>query len=174
LRNFYNNLVYGLYRDMRVLTEWMSEPGLGAGPFYKPSDEARVITWLRHHLVTEEPPAPTCGDLEDWTLWLGKGAPRAWLADGESFGVTNMPTFFGPVSFSVTSRLAAQGELRAQVRLNLRRLPREIKLRLRHPTGRPIQRVTVNGQPAPFDVARECVSLPATLQAECEVVAQYE
>lgn len=174
VRNFYNNLVYGLYRDMRVLTEWMSEPGLGAGPFYKPSDEARVITWLRHHLVTEQPPDSTCGDLGQWTLWLNKGAPRAWHADGESFGVTDMPTFFGPVSFSVTSRLAAQGELRAQVRLNLRRLPREIKLRLRHPAGRPIQRATINGEPAPFDAALECVSLPTALQAECEVVAQYE
>mgnify|MGYP005850908861 CR=1 FL=1 len=174
LRNFYNNLVYGLYRDMRVLTEWMSEPGLGAGPFYKPSDEARVITWLRHHLVTEEPPAPTRSDLEDWTLWLGKGAPRAWHADGESYGITSLPTFFGHVSFCVTSFLATQGELRAQVRLNLRRLPHEIRLRLRHPVGRPIRHVRVNGQPAAFDAAGEWVSLPAQLQAGYDVVAQYE
>ena len=174
LRNFYNNLVYGLYRDMRVLAEWMSEPGLGGGPFYKPSDEARVVTWLRHHLVTEEPPTPTCSELEDWTLWLGKGVPRAWHADGESFGVTNLPTFFGHVTYSVTSFLAAQGELRAQVKLDLRRLPYEIKLRLRHPAGRPMRQATVNGQPAQVDADKECVMLPAELRAEYVVVAQYE
>jgi len=174
LRHFYNNLVYGLYRDMRALTEWMSEPGLGAGPFYKPSDEARVITWLRHHLVTEEPPDAACGDLSQWTLWLGKGAPRDWHADGESFAVTGLPTFFGPLSYRVDSFLATEGQLRAQVRLNLRRLPREIRLRLRHPAGRLMRRATVNHAPASFDAERECVILPPALQADYTVAAMYD
>ncbi|MCS7062053.1 MAG: hypothetical protein RMN25_12940, partial [Anaerolineae bacterium] len=153
--------------------EWMSEPGLGAGPFYKPSDEARVITWLRHHLVTEEPPDSLCADVSRWTLWLAKGAPRAWHAAGESFGVSDMPTFFGQVSYRVDSFLVTEGELRARVRLNLRRLPREIRLRLRHPTHQPMHHATINGRPAQFDPEGEYVVLPADVQADYHVIVGY-
>ena len=164
LRNFYNNLVYGLYRDVRVLAEWMSEPGLGGGPFYKPSDEARVITWLRHHLVTEE----------DDVLWLAKGAPRAWFADGQQFGVADMPTFFGRVSYTIASR-AAHGEIRAQVKLDLRRRPGEVRLRLRHPDAALLKEASVNGRPAEIDARHETITLPLPDAGArtYEIVARY-
>jgi hypothetical protein len=35
------------------------------------------------------------------TLALGRGVPKAWFAPGNRFGVTNLPTAFGPVSYEV-------------------------------------------------------------------------
>jgi hypothetical protein len=177
LRNFYNNVVYGLYPDVRCLTEWMSEPGLGAGPFYKPSDEARVVTWLRHHLVTEERVVPPYqgGDSRGEILWLAKGAPRAWHADGQSYGIERAPTFFGHVTYQVESHLARKGEITARVELDLRALPAGVKLRLRHPKRKPFKHVLVNGQPAL--VEGEDITLPLVeeaLQQQFDIVAQYE
>jgi hypothetical protein len=187
LRNFYNNVVYGLYPDVRCLTEWMSEPGLGAGPFFKPSDEARVVTWLRHHLVTEEVntllhedgAAPYQGEDRESkgheVLWLAKGAPRGWHAKGQSYGVERAPTFFGYVTYRVESHLARKGEIRAHVELNLRSLPAAVRLRLRHPEGKSITQVFVNEQGTL--VSGEDITLPlaeGTLDHQFDVVALYE
>jgi hypothetical protein len=184
LRNFYNNVVYGLYPDVRCLTEWMSEPGLGAGPFFKPSDEARVVTWLRHHLVTEEIITPLSGGSAPpyqggvgggEVLWLAKGAPRVWHADGQSYGVEHAPTFFGHVTYRVESRLARKGEIRARVELKLRVLPAVVKLRLRHPEGKPFTQVFVNEQGTM--VSGEDITLPlaeGALEQQFDVVVLYE
>ena len=43
------------------------------------------------------------------SLVLGCGVPRAWLAPGSRFGVTNLPTAFGPVSYEV--RVADNGRI---------------------------------------------------------------
>jgi hypothetical protein len=183
LRNFYNNVAYGLYPDVRCLAEWMSEPGLGAGPFYKPSDEARVITWLRHHLVTEEEAQPPAGSpsaatnlaeprgriTKSMRLHLAKGAPLQWYVDGESFGIERAPTAYGAVSYRVESH---GSRITAHVALDLREIPGEVLLRLRHPMGARIRHVTVNG--TPMTAQNEDIPLPVqSLAQSFDVAAEY-
>lgn len=52
---------------------------------------AEMVNLIRDIFVVEE------GD----TLILGKGVPPEWSKPGSRFGVTNMPTDFGPVTYTV-------------------------------------------------------------------------
>ena len=78
-------------------------------------------------------------------LWLAPFVTDQWLQDGEHISVKNAPTRFGKVSYEITSHLA-EGFLHAQIEPPLREPPRQIVLRLRHPKGKPIQSVTLNGR----------------------------
>ena len=101
LRALFNNFGASLYPDVRAFTEHpVVELGHGVGPFYKPSDEAKSLVWLRAFLLHEE------GE----TLHLALGAPRAWFVPGQSFGVRRMASFFGPVSYRVVSQEVGQGQ----------------------------------------------------------------
>ena len=55
-------------------------------------NSAEVLAWIRDAFVTEE----------EGGLVLGLGVPREWMKPGSRFGVTNLPTEFGPVSYLVT------------------------------------------------------------------------
>ncbi len=92
LRALFNNFGSELYPDVHTFTEHpVIELGHGVGPFYKSPDESKALVWLRHILLHEE----------NQTLHLGMGAPHAWFAPGETFGVHAMATFFGPVTYRV-------------------------------------------------------------------------
>jgi hypothetical protein len=79
-------------------------------------------------------------------LWLAPFVTDQWLKDGGRIAVKNAPTRFGKVSYKITSHLA-QGFIEAEVETPTRERPRQTVLRLRHPDGKPIQSVTVNGKP---------------------------
>lgn len=92
LRALFNNFGASLYPDVRAFTEHpVTELGHGVGPFYKSSDESKALIWLRHCLLHEE----------DDTLHLALGAPEAWYTSGQPFGVENMATAFGQVSYRI-------------------------------------------------------------------------
>lgn len=118
----------------------MTELGHGVGPFYKSSDESKALIWLRHCLLHEE------GD----TLHIAPGAPEVWFTSGLPFGVESMATFFGAVTYRITS--SAQ-----HTTLTLRRDPdhsragllRTLTVHLRHPASAGVATVEVNGEPAP-------------------------
>jgi len=150
LRALFNNFGASLYPDVRVFTEHpVVELGHGVGPFYKSSDEAKALVWLRAFLLDEE------GD----TLHLARGVPRAWLAAGQSFGVRGMASSFGPLTYRVQS---SPTEVTVEVKVPTRRPPRELAVHLRRP-GRPALRaVMVNGQPhGDFDPLGETVRVTA-------------
>lgn len=137
IRAFYNSFAANLYRDVLVFCEHPIEGyGRGAGPFFKSPDESAFIVWFRHLLLMED------GD----TLQITPGAPRAWFEDGKEIECENMPSYFGPLSFSITSE-AAKGLIVATVRPPKRSPPRVLELHFRHPDKKPIKSVTVNGAP---------------------------
>jgi hypothetical protein len=103
------------------------------GPFYKVSDESKSLVWLRAFLLHEG------GD----ALHLAMGAPRAWFEPGQSFGVREMASFFGPVTYRIESEAS---QIAVRVELDERRGPRELVVHLRRPDEQPIQGVTVNGR----------------------------
>jgi hypothetical protein len=90
-------------------------------------------------------------------LWLAPMATCNWLKDGMSFGVSSAPTFFGDVSYRITSHVRS-GYIEAVVDPPARRAPKAIVLRLRHPAGLRMKSVTVNGKPwKDFDAKLEVV-----------------
>lgn len=161
LRALFNNFGVSLYPDVRVFTEHpVVELGHGVGPFFKSSDEAKSLIWLRAFLLWEE------GN----SLHLAKGSPRAWFAPGQSFGVSRMASFFGPVTFRIESE---PSRAVARVELGIHRPPQELVLHLRRPDRRPMQGVMVNGTVhTGFDPTSETVRVPAP-RGTLKVQADY-
>lgn len=148
LRALFNALASSLYPDVRAFTEHpVIELGHGVGPFYKSSDEAKWLTWLRAFLLREE----------GRTLWLAPGVPRAWFAAGRSFGVQRAASFFGPLSYRVK---CAASDVAIEIEAAWRATPEELCLRLRRPDRAPMRRVTINGQThTAFDAGQELVRI---------------
>jgi hypothetical protein len=162
LRAFWNAYALLIYPDVQCFAEWAHYFGRGGGPVYKTSDEARFCIWFRQFLVNED------GD----KLWLARGTPRAWLADGKKIQVDRAPSWFGDVSYSIASDVA-HGVIRATVTRPSRNVPRELWLRFRHPDGLRPQSVLINGQPAgPGEIFGEDIRLIGATP-QLKVVAQY-
>lgn len=165
LRAYFNGFASAFYPEIRMCNEH-SNPELGypAGDHFKSSDEANLTSWLRLMFVREKKP----------DLYLGQAIPRYWLAEGRRVGIERAASHFGPLSLWITSH-ADQGEIRATLTPPERNRPRTIYLRLRHPQGKPIQGVTVNGKDHDkFDAAKEWIVLPGSIQGPQEVVARYK
>jgi hypothetical protein len=96
-------------------------------------------------------------------LWLAPFVTDNWLKDGLTVAVTNVPTQFGPASYRIASRVK-KGFIEAHIEPPTRSAPKAIVLRLRHPEGKPIKKVTVNGKRHKnFDAQRETITLPSGL-----------
>jgi len=105
-------------------------------------------------------------------LWLAPMATNQWLKDGMKVSVQNAPTRFGPASYTITSSVA-QGRIEAEVRPPRQVPPEHVVLRIRHPEGKPIRAVTVNGKAhKEFDPKSETVTLPPAAEP-IRVEAQY-
>ena len=75
-------------------------------------------------------------------LHIGQAIPRHWLKVGQSVEVTNAPTRFGTVSFSIL----AQSARRTTVRIELPTTrPRRVDLYVRHPYGLRPRAVRLDG-----------------------------
>jgi hypothetical protein len=150
LRALYNNFGVSLYRDVPVFTEHpVIELGHGVGPFFKSSDESKALVWLRAFLIWEE----------GAELILAKGAPRAWFAPEQSFGVRVMATHFGPLTYHVRSDPTS---VTAEVQVPGRRPPDVLIVHLRRAKGQAMRSVTVNGAPhADFGRQAETVRIAA-------------
>lgn len=127
------------------------------GPPDKIFEEAAFLERFRNLLVMED----------GRTLWLARATPRAWLEQGKRIVVKNAPTHFGPAAYEITSDVE-HDTIKAQVHLPDRSPPDTVFLRLRHPLGKPIRAVTVNGSNwTAFDKDKEIIRL----QGQTGVVA---
>ena len=161
LRSLFNNFGASIYPDVRAFTEHpVVELGHGIGPFYKTPDESKSLVWLRAFLVREEGQA----------LHVAPGAPRAWFAAGQAFGLRKMATFFGPLTYRIE---AAGSRVTARIELTDDRPPEELIIHLRRPDKQPLRSVTVNGQAhSDYDVAGEWVRVQSP-KGTIVVEAQY-
>ena len=79
-------------------------------------------------------------------LELAYSTPRGWLAAGKRIVVSDAPTDFGPVSFTLEA--VNNNLVRANVNVPPRLTPRDrLSLRVRVPVGRAITSVSVNSKP---------------------------
>ena len=164
LRSYFNAFAAGYFPERAMLTEHPL-PKLGDffGDHFKTSDEAMNTSWLRWMFVWDE----------DKDLHLGKAIPRYWLADGQQISIERAQTHFGQMSMSMKSR-AAKGSIEMTIDPPTRRPPGAVYARFRHPEGKGMNRVTVNGKAWDrFDAAKEWVVLPP-LAKKTVVVAYYE
>jgi hypothetical protein len=92
-------------------------------------------------------------------LWLAPFVTNRWLKDGMNVSVRNAPSNFGHVSYTIHSS-AAHRRINAEIDLPDGFSGRRIVLRLRHPDGKRIHSVWVQGKPwTLFDAKNETVIL---------------
>ncbi len=165
LRAYFNAFASCYYPDTQMMCEHpLPDLGDWRGDHYKSSDEANSTYWLRLMFVED--------DRGDDVLRLGMALPRAWFADGQTPSIERAATHFGPMSLRFESR-ADRGRITAVMDPPMRRAPKQALLRFRHPTGKRIARVEVNGKAWPnFDAAKEWVELPR-MEGRTEVTAFY-
>jgi hypothetical protein len=165
LRAFFNGFASGFYPETRMLNEH-SKPELGypAGDHFKTSDEAQVARWLRLMFVRE------AGN----ELYLGQAIPRYWLRDRGEVGIRNAATHFGPMSLSYTPSAQRDGKIGVELDPPKRNPPERIYLRLRHPEGKPIKDVVLNGKPYDkIDRQKEWIVLPGNLTTHQSIMVSY-
>ena len=96
-------------------------------------------------------------------LSLAQGTPRPWLSDGQTVGVTELPTSFGPVTYSITSAVK-RGLVEATVvappaQPNRPRLS-QVTIHLRVPAGYRLGSATADGKPVP--IRGDAITLPGS------------
>jgi hypothetical protein len=140
------------------------DPDRFAAPYCTPA-EMVVPMMTRWMLVFEDP--------KTGTLWLAKGTPRSWLDDGKSFSVSNAPTQWGRVGFSVASHLK-KGTITAMIQFSSSRGPLT-ELRLRVPEGNKISSVMLDGKPwTQYDTREEAIILPSNAARTVSLTIFYQ
>ncbi|GAA5038154.1 hypothetical protein HNP84_003280 [Thermocatellispora tengchongensis] len=148
--SFYGQLAHGFTRGTFTIGEGANlDPCPGKfhrGTWLSPlsANNASYLKNLREMLVHEE------GDElgRPTGLRLASATPRGWLADGERVAVSGLPTVYGEVSYTLTSRLS-RGAVTADVRLPSAARDAAVKLRLRVPAGHTLAGAEADGRPLP-------------------------
>jgi len=161
VRALFNAFAASIYPDVRCFTEHpITDLGLGTGPFFKTPDEAAFLNTLRMFLVQEVGPV----------LWLARGAPRSWFRPGETIQLRGMASYFGPLSYTITTH---GRRIVAELELPTRNPPEEVRLRLRPAHRQPMREVAVNGKRwEDFDRDAEYVRLTG-VTGPCQVEVHY-
>lgn len=161
IRAFYSMMACAFSQSVYEPVEHRWRWGQYFGP---PSTDGAWFELYRNMLVREK---------DDHTLILGQATPRAWLQDGKVISVKNAPTWLGKISFEVHSH-ANSGSIDASFHLDNGRPGTMVLLRLRHPKGRLLRSVTVNGnQWHNFDAQKEWIRISDTGSREYVIVARY-
>jgi hypothetical protein len=159
VRSYFNTIAAML--NPEVLTMW--EHFHHSGAWDKTHETGYFLQQTRTVLVKER------GN----ELWLAPFVTSNWLRDGQRVSVKNAPTRFGEVSYEINS-LTDQGCIEATINPPTRQAPRNLVLRLRHPEGKPMRAVTVNGKPhTDFDPQKETVRIVPDGAAPIVVRASY-
>ena len=123
---------------------------------------AEMVRWL---LTFEDP--------RTGTLWLAKGIPQAWLEDGKTIVVDDVPTKYGAVSYSITSHMNAR-EIDAKIKFPSMGISAETRLRLRAGGAARLQTVKVDGKKwLKFDANDEVIVLPRGTSGLLHIVATF-
>ena len=168
LLNFYGMFSYGQARNLYATQEHDNFGSNNNDPWYQARQPhlhstSELIRVTNKMLIYEENGGDLC---------LAFGIPRAWLEDGKTVEVKNSQTCFGPVSYRIDSEVSG-----GKISISLEKKsspvkPRSIQVKLRHPEGKPIRKVTVNGRPwKGFDA--EVITLP-DIQSGSKVVAFFD
>jgi hypothetical protein len=144
IRSYFNTIPIHVGRENLALWEHLAN----RGAWNKTHETGWLLCQSRIMFVDER------GD----ELWLAPFVTNHWMKDGMKVSIGNAPTRFGSVGYTITSKVAS-GQIEAVVQLPKDCTAKKVVLRLRHPDGKPMQSVTVNGQPhKEFDPQKETVT----------------
>ncbi len=165
IRAYFNGFASAFYPEIRLCNEHsLPELGYPRGDHFKTSDEAQSTYWLRLMFVNER----------GRDLYLGQAIPRYWLANGNRIGIERAASHFGPLSIQWESRVA-EGIVKVTLSPPPRNRPETIYLRIRHPQGKLLQSVLLNGKTYDkIDREKEWIVLPGTVAGRQEIVAHYQ
>jgi hypothetical protein len=159
IRSYFNTLAAML--NPEVLTFW--EHFHFTGAWDKTHETGYFLYQTRTMLVQER------GN----ELWLAPFVTSNWLHDGQRISVKNAPTVFGKVSYRIKS-FESENYIEAVIDPPTRQAPKYLVLRLRHPEGKPIRSVMVNGAPhKDFDPQKETIRIVPNKSASIVVRANY-
>jgi hypothetical protein len=161
IRAFYSQMASAFSHAALEPVEHRWSHGQYFGP---PSTDGAWFELYRNMLVHER---------DDETLVLSSATPRAWLQDGKKIELERVPTYYGPLSMTIESRTRA-GEITADIRMPEVARPRTLLVRLRHPEGKRLRSVSVNGRPwQDFDTTTETVRVEAPGEPRYVIRARY-
>jgi hypothetical protein len=136
LVSFYGKLAQGLTRDTFIGGEGSSLRALDefGRPMYLPPNSSgnAFFLWTLRYLLVQDWDMDDDGAPE--TLRLCFATPKRWLADGKTISVKRAPTAFGPISFTIESKLT-QKQILAKLELPTRNPATKTLLRIRAPDG---------------------------------------
>jgi hypothetical protein len=159
IRSYFNGLASLVSRENLSIWEHFHE----VGGWNKTHETGWFLCQSRLMLVMER------GE----ELWLAPFVTGEWLKDGQVVAVTNAPTRFGLVSYRIESRVK-DGVIEAHIEPPKRSAPKAIVLRLRHPDGKPMRSVTVNGKAhTDFDPHKETIRIIPDGKKTISVRATY-
>ncbi|WP_133176751.1 hypothetical protein [Terrimonas sp.] len=149
IRAFYSLMACGFSHEQYTSLEHRWAWGQYYGP---PSTDGAWFEIYRRMLLNE---------IGQDTLMIGQAIPQSWLEEGKKIEVKDAPTYFGKTSFSIEG-LNKENEIKATVEVPDRDAPRQLLVRFRHPAGKMIRSVLVNGKRwKNFDAKKEYISIPA-------------
>lgn len=124
------------------------------------SGHGRLIEMMRRMVIDEQ-------DADNGVLWLLRGCPRRWFADGKTIAVENAPTLFGKMGFTTTS---TRSTITIDIDCPNRQPVNQLKLVVRHPDNRTMLGATVNGSAVAH--SGEIITI-AGAQGHLRVVCSY-
>ncbi len=120
LKTYYNTFSAVSDRDTYTFWEHLYKVSV-----HKTHEEAWFLMETRWMLYLEE----------GRSLKLLSGIPRKWLENGKEIEVTRAASYFGPLSFRVTSN-TDKGYIEANIDCKSERMPQQVILRIPHPDGK--------------------------------------
>jgi len=104
-------------------------------------------------------------------VWLAWGIPRRWFEDGKKIDVKNAHTNFGSFSYHINSQIS-KGFIEVNILASINKQPSSINLKLRHPIGKEINRVEINGKRSD-DFKGEVINIKPNVKGNLKVVAFF-
>jgi hypothetical protein len=161
IRTFYSYMASAFSHSVFEPVEHRWTHGQYFGP---PSTDGAWFELFRNMLLRE---------VDDRTLLLAQATPRKWLEDGQKIDVQRAPTYFGPVSFRMESRVRA-GKILAAIEFLGTNRPQSLLIRFRHPQDTEMRSVEVDGQDwKDFDAGKEWVRIQNPRHNRYSVVVDY-
>lgn len=152
---FYNQLAAGV--SHRNLAPCENRYGV----WHMPWADGEFHRMLLRMLVNEE----------EGSLVLLKAIPRDWLSDGKVIRIARQPTAYGKIGLEVVSK-TDQGMVEMRLTPPPQQVPAGMKIRLRHPGGRPISKVDINGKSwKGFD--DETVMIPGNMHEKQVITVRF-
>jgi hypothetical protein len=149
IRSYFNSVMSVLNRENLTLWEHFVN-----GAYNKTHETGGFLHQSRMMFVMER------GE----QLWLAPFVTNNWLKDGMQVAVSKAPTKWGQVAYRITSHVK-DGYIEAEITPPTREMPKEIVIRLRHPEGKRISSVEVDGRKySNFDRDKETITLTPTKQ----------